>query len=208
MVEKVRSTKYLGIILDENLNWEDHIDNLIKCLIKTGNSFKIIKHRVHEKNKKVLYNAYILSKIQYGIEVYGRASSTNMQKVQVQQNRALKILFNRDYFTSTTVLHKDLDILLVKDIYKQSIVKFVYKYNAQILPSIFENMFPVNCMIHTHNTRQSKNIHLSNPINKLGESLTRHQGAVLWNALPKEIRQVETIKTFTKKFKKHLLLNY
>ena len=176
--------------------------------VKTGNSFKVIKNRVHEKNKTVLYNAYIFSKIQYGIEVYGRATCTNIKKVQVQQNRALKILFNRDYFTSTSVLHKDLNILLVKDIYRQSIVKFVYKYNAENLPSIFDQMFSVNSMIHNHNTRQTKNIHSLNPINKLGESLTRHQGTVLWNSLPQELRQAETIKSFSKKFKKYILQNY
>ncbi len=67
---RVPSTKYLGVILDENLNWEEHIENLNKLLIKTGNSFKIIKIHVHPDNKTILYYAYIYSKIQYHIEVY------------------------------------------------------------------------------------------------------------------------------------------
>jgi hypothetical protein len=64
LIKKVPSANYLGVILDENLNWQDHIENLNKALIKTSNSFKIIKKRVHENNKIVLYNAYIYSKIQ------------------------------------------------------------------------------------------------------------------------------------------------
>ncbi len=42
-IPRVLSTKYLGVILDEKLNWEEHIEILNKLLIKTSNSFKIIK---------------------------------------------------------------------------------------------------------------------------------------------------------------------
>ncbi len=68
-IPRVPSTKYLGVILDENLNWEEHIENLNKSLIKNSNSFKIIKNLVHPDKKTILYYAYIYSKIQYGIEV-------------------------------------------------------------------------------------------------------------------------------------------
>ncbi len=68
-IPRVLSTKYLGVILDENLNWEEHIENLNKSLIKNSNSFKIIKNLVHPDKKTILYYAYIYSKIQYGIEV-------------------------------------------------------------------------------------------------------------------------------------------
>ncbi len=43
IITKVPSAKYLGVIPDEDLTWEEHIENLNKSLTKTGNSFKIIK---------------------------------------------------------------------------------------------------------------------------------------------------------------------
>ena len=61
-----------------------------------------------------VYYAYIYSKIQYGIEVDGRACPTALEKGQTQQNGALKILYNRDFRSSTLSLHKDLNILLAK----------------------------------------------------------------------------------------------
>ncbi len=61
-------------------------------MIKIGNSFKIIKHKVPECTKATLYYSYIYSKVQYGIELYGKATNTALKKVQVQQNRAVKIL--------------------------------------------------------------------------------------------------------------------
>ncbi len=127
VIPKVPSAKYRRVILDENLNWEEHIENLNKLFIKTGNSFKIIKNRVETECKILLYYAYIYSKVQYGIEVYGRATITSLKNVQTQQNRALKILYNKYDLTPTKELHQDLQIILIQDIYKLSIAKFVYK---------------------------------------------------------------------------------
>ncbi len=82
IIRNVPFAKYLGVTLDEKLDWKEHISILNKSLIKISNSFKIIKYQVPQSNKITLYYAYIFSKIQYGIEVYGRASSTILKKVQ------------------------------------------------------------------------------------------------------------------------------
>ena len=77
-IRKVDSKNYLGVTLDENLNWKKHIHEIEKSLIKISNSFKIIKHKVPDANKLLLYYAYVYSKIQYGLEVYGSASETEL----------------------------------------------------------------------------------------------------------------------------------
>ncbi len=49
--------------------------------------------------RNVTCGAYTYSKILYGIEVYGNASNEHVNKIQVQQNRWLKILFQQHYRT-------------------------------------------------------------------------------------------------------------
>ncbi len=161
IVKKVLSTKYLGVILDENLDWKEHMSNINNSLIKTSNSFKIIKHQVSQLDKIIFYYDYIYSKIQYGIEVYGKASITALRKVQTQQNRAIKILFNKDFLTPTHSLHKDIDILLVQDIFKLYILKFVDKQQKQLLPNIFNNFYITSKETHNYNTRQRGNLHVN-----------------------------------------------
>ena len=207
-IQRVSSTKYLGVIVDEKLNWTEHIEYLTKALIKIGNSFKIIKHKVQEKNKHVLFNAYIASKVQYGIEVYGRATDTALQKVQVQQNRALKILFNKDYFTPTDMLHAELNKLKVKDTYKLFINKFIFKQHNNMLPNIFGDIFTLNNTIHHHDTRQSMKIHKVNPTNKIGQMKTAYQATLIWNSVPSNLRNLETLKSFNRKIKLNLLNQY
>ena len=46
------------------------------------------------KHKLAIYNAYVLSKICYGIEIYGSMSETLSNRLQIVSNKLLKILFN------------------------------------------------------------------------------------------------------------------
>ncbi len=109
------------------MNWQEHIKDINLSLTKIGNSFKIIKHQIPESDKLLFYNAYIFSKNQYGIEVYGQASTSALRKVQIKQNQGLKILHNKDYHTPTKSLFKELNLLLVEGICKFGVLKFVYK---------------------------------------------------------------------------------
>ena len=93
--------------LDEKLNWNEHTDKLLTKLTKTNQAFKIVKNFVSNKQKSALYYAYFHSALQYGIEVYSQGTPKNIKKLQVKQNRALKILYNKDFLTPTIELHKD-----------------------------------------------------------------------------------------------------
>ena len=207
-IKKVVSKSYLGVTLDENLNWKVHIKELEKSLIKLSNSFKIIKHKIPDENKLLLYYAYVYSKIQYGLEVFGSASATEMRKIQTKQNTALKILFSKDFYTPTIQLHHDLSVLLVKDIYKLYLTKFVYKHQNGLLPEAFDDYFIKNDTFHTHFTRQNMNLHKSQYKNQTGQKMIKHKGITFWNEFPSNVRNAVSINVFTRKAKEYLLSNY
>ena len=74
-IKQVKSTKYLGIIIDSNLTWEDHIDYLYKKIIKFTSIFYKLRENLPTVVKKMLYFAFIHSQMAYGIEVYGNTFS-------------------------------------------------------------------------------------------------------------------------------------
>ncbi len=77
-------------------------------------------------SKRQLYYDYVYSRIQYRIEVYGHTSSQNIKRLQIVQNRTLKILFNRDFYEPTHMLHSELSILKVSDICLNNTLLFVH----------------------------------------------------------------------------------
>ena len=207
IIKHADSTKYLGITLDKNLNWEEHIKALNTKLSKTIQALKIIKSKVQNKNKLMLFSAYITSRIQYGIEIYSTANTKLIKSVQTLQNRALKVLFNKDYLTPTTQLHKELKTLLVRDIAKLNTLKFVHNQRSGTAPEVFNNYYKPNSEVRTRCTRQDNNLHCIKASPTTRKSI-KYRGAVQWNAIPKEIRQALTTKAFAQNYKKLTINNY
>lgn len=208
VIHRVKSSKYLGVTIDENLDWKHHISNLKKSLIKIKNSFKIIKNHVPEHNKIQLFNSYFYSKIQYGIEVYGQASSKLIKQLQIQQSRALKILFNKDFLTPTLNLHKEFNVLMVNDVYKSNILKFVFKQQNNMTPALFKTFFIKNGNIHDYNTRQKKHLYITRLNKRFSKKRIKYQGSILWNSTPKEIKSIKSVKSFSKAMKKYFVSQY
>jgi hypothetical protein len=105
MIQRTDSSKYLGIILDDKLQFQKHIDMLCRDLIKIINAFRIIKNWVPNRDKLKLYYAYFHSKLQYGIEIYGTSASKYIRKLEVLQHQAIKAVFNLDHLTPSAELY-------------------------------------------------------------------------------------------------------
>ena len=61
----------------------------------------------------------IYSRIKYGSIVTGQTTKSNLDKVQILQNKLLKVLYMKNYRFSTNKLHHDLSILKFEDMIKQ-----------------------------------------------------------------------------------------
>ena len=82
-IQDVNSAKFLGIMVDNKLNWMEHIKCIsqkiakgIGIIIKARKSFG--SETLHN-----LYNALILSHISYGIQVWGTAASIYLHRLYV-----------------------------------------------------------------------------------------------------------------------------
>ena len=208
VITRVQSVKYLGILLDENLSWEEQIKEVTKKLSKTIQALKIVSKFINKHHRRILYYAYIYSTIQYGIEVYSQGPNKNIKQIQIKQNRALKVLHNKDFFTPTIDLHRQTKVLMINDIANLNLLKFVYKQRNGQTPDAFRNYYIENIFIHNHQTRQAKNLHLPVNKNKYGRQSLKYRGAELWNKIDSQTRESKTIKTFSKKVKEQLINNY
>ena len=76
LINRVSETKFLGVIIDNNLNWHSHIN---KVCIKLYRGYSIVKRAAHVMSKysqNMLYNSMCLPYISYCCEIWGNASVT------------------------------------------------------------------------------------------------------------------------------------
>ena len=73
-LERCKTAKYLGVILDEKLNWEPQIKHLKQKLSQSLGIIAKMWHYLNQKNMISLYYAFFYSHILYGILGWGSAT--------------------------------------------------------------------------------------------------------------------------------------
>jgi hypothetical protein len=85
----------------------------------TSNSGKCLLGRNSElsiHNKLTLYKQILRPVWRYGIQLWGCASESNIQVIQIYQNKLLKCIVNAPWYVRNGGLHRDLGIETVTDI--------------------------------------------------------------------------------------------
>ena len=87
-IKRVEKTKYLGIIIDENLDWDEQFKQ-IRSKIKTGlMSLKRLKNILPQSQLCSVYHGFVESQLRYGDIVWGSLNKTKKIALQCLQNRA------------------------------------------------------------------------------------------------------------------------
>lgn len=100
--------KYLGIILDRKLNWKPFIDSIVAKCDKGLNFLKSTTKTwwgSDQKTALLFYRSYIRSILDYGSIFYGSASNTNLRRIDVVQNKSLRICLGALSSTPIEPLH-------------------------------------------------------------------------------------------------------
>ena len=102
--------KFLGIILDNKLNWRPQVEALCAQISKRCNLLKILansKSGMTNDTLLAIYKALIRSKLDYGSILLNTASKTLTNKIEVAQNNALRIVLGAMKSTPNNLLYLD-----------------------------------------------------------------------------------------------------
>jgi len=211
-IEKVNSCKYLGIIIDDELKWNLHIENIYKKLMKYTSIFYKLRDKLPDQMLREIYYAFIHSHVLYGVEIYANTKPTYLDKLMKLNNKLLRILQCKPITTPIRELYKTYNTLLITDLHKQQLLLFVHKFihHPELLPEIFINnkFFTFNDEIHKYNTRIKSNIHLYQSTTSAGLRSVSHKAAVLWNELPLTLKRMTSSTAFKCNIKKYFLSLY
>ena len=95
-IKKVDSTRFLGVIIDDKLTWEKHIDYLESKLKSAIVMIKRIKKFIPKSKYNTIYHSLFASHLSYCISVWGGTYKTKLSKIFLLQKRCLRILFGKE----------------------------------------------------------------------------------------------------------------
>ena len=189
-IAEATNTKFLGIQINANLSWDDHVSHLKSKLSSLCYAFRILSNISNQDTLKTYYFGCIQSVLSYGIIFWG--NSPKMQEVFTLQMKISKIMLKVPIRTSSRYVFRELNILPLPSLYILEAVYFIH---------CNKSYFKLNSEYHDHFTRTSKHIHLDTHRTTKYINSIAHHGINLYNKLPDILKNLES-----KKFKSKVSL--
>ena len=124
-IERKSESRFLGVIVDEKLNWNKHIQTLKSKMSKYVGVMCKLKFQIPLKARLLIYNSLVQSHLNFCSTVWGFAAKSNIDKLLTVQKKAMRTVmpgyvqyFYEDGITPahTKSAFKEYNILTVQSI--------------------------------------------------------------------------------------------
>ena len=203
-IDQVKKAKFLGVIIDCNLNWTDHIKHVTQKISK-GIGI-IIKARKYFNRETLLnlYNTLILPFISYCIHIWGTAANIHSNKIHILQKKIVRIICGVPPRTHSQPLFDQLKIMTIHQIYRYYVGVFMYKLYHKLIPPIFY-MFKLTTDVHSYPTRQKNSYYTQFVPTVRSQKTIKITGTNLWNILRKKLNIQNKISSYKLNLKRFLI---
>ena len=200
--------KYLGILIDNKLNFKQHIQLVESKIAKLVEILNKLRH-IFPSSALLIYFALVHPHLLYGLPIWEITFPTYLQKLQRLQNKALRIISNCNPKTSTTPFFYEYKILKIQDLYYFEISKIMHQYSNKHLLICFTSFFTQTSSIHNRSTRSNirNDLYLPHFLSSGCQRSIKFQGAKIWNSISPHIRN-QSFNTFKHNIKIQLLNSY
>ena len=144
IIEKTESTKFLGVHIDNKLNWSVHINHISLKLSQGLGILNKMRNIFPRRVLLTMYYSLFYPHLTYCSVIWACAKPTLLNKIEVLQNKAIRLITNSGYRAHTTVLYKELNVLKLYDIYLKQVLIFMFKVKNKLLPLSCLQYFKIN----------------------------------------------------------------
>lgn len=185
-IEIVKNTKFLGVILDENLSWKSHMEQLKTKLNRNFILCSKIRRFCTTQSYLNLYNNLISSNIDYCISSWCFDNSTLVTSLQRICDKFLQMTFRTKFKPSIDHFKRKHGILNINQSLLHNLVLTMHdfysgRFAAYDLPS--------SCTRSSRLTRSDSNYHIPSFHSlRVSQQSLSFRGIRAWNSIPDSIK--------------------
>ena len=183
--------KYLGVIFDENLNWDSQAKNARKKAYLSLNKIKRISSCLDLDTKKMLVNALVMPHVTYCSSSWSSMSKANHKKFDsLIGNISRLVPINKTF----------------EQIVQHNKTMLMFKGMRNIAPTYLCNRVKPVDQRHQRVTRFALQGNVVVPISKnsFASRTFINSSTSVWNNLPVEIKSIESLLLFKSAIKRHI----
>jgi len=189
--------KFLGVIIDENLDWSLQIANIKKKIGKGNYLLWRYKNRTTVQMKKVIYESFIRSHITYCLSVWGAKKTQSITDLKkILKKSWTKIGIRKQHTNERLREHK---ILKLEDELRLSEVKIIWRWEKKKIPEGLNSLIREETGMNLRNRKFVRD-HLWNVDSIAFRLATRAKKEI------KEIEVARSKKGLVKKYRNNICL--
>ena len=194
-------TKYLGVMIDNKLNWKQHIQYIKMKLSRATGIISKLRYFAPKTILTSLYYSLIQSYINYNLLNWSSTSPTNLDSIRLSTKRAVRIITFANKYETSNPIFKDLKILPLnlQIMHKQAV--FMWKLHYGYIPYPTSSLFKLNLRRYNHYKYD-----LPTPRLEIAKHNISYSCVKLWNTkIPDDLKKLTLQKIFANQYKKYLL---
>lgn len=136
-----KEVKYLGVVIDQKMTWASHIEQVtrkVRGAMGFMNPLMCRRSVLSRENKLLLYKTMFRPALTYACSAWGYCAPSHLKRLQVVQNKALRMAAGAPWYVSNRTLHQDLQIPTIKEFVKQHAKKTFEKAEEHENPLLRE----------------------------------------------------------------------
>ena len=205
-IEEKTVTSFLGVQIDNKLNWKAHIAHICNKVSKAIAILRFVRYYYPNNILKMIYMSLIYSHINYCNLIWGAAEVGIIEPLFILQKKSIRIITKSPYLEHTTPLFESLKLLTVYQVYTLNCSLFMYKcLKCNYCPD-FKTMIHRNSNYYDYNTRHRNLFRISQRIRlRICQRSFLNTGINIWNSLDPEMETINSIPLFKSKMKMLLI---
>ena len=195
-----KSTKFVGIHLDDKLSWTCHIDFISKKVAQNLFLIQANKHFLPLKIRLLLYHAVIACYFNYVNVIWGYG---NIKKLEKIQKKAIRATVRATPISHTNLIYASLRIFKIKELIKINTLQMAQSILHGPTPKSLEKLLYFKKYSRT--TRESENLEIESQNTK---NQTLNNAVKWWRELPQFCREISNKIHFIFRIKEFFLNTY
>lgn len=187
--------KYLGIILDSEMNWKLHLLKTKNKLISSIRLFYFLNKICPRNVLRSLYFALVQSRLEYGIICWGGTYKSSLMQLLTLQKMYIRVILRKSKFTHAFPCFCNLRILPLQSLYVYKVLNVFY-LRSRALHS--------NQMLYRTKLRRADDFAVPKPSTTFYTKTFDFIAPRTFNKLPYQIKTIQNYKLFKNRLLKWL----
>lgn len=204
IIREVRETKYLGVVVDDNLLFESHAWYIGKKVAKKTSFLNRIKKWLSQYSRVTMYRTIIGPHYDYCSTVMINCSEHCMGMLQRTQNRAMRAILMVNRYTPIRTMLQVLGFMSVKQRVHYNVCMLIYKMKNGLSPGYLSEEVRLVSDRHRYETRSRNDIDIAATRTKTAEKSLSYMGFQMFNDLPKKLKEEERLERFKRGLIEHV----